>query len=440
MEPRIQFAQTADGVSIAFATMGEGPPNVVMPNLPFSHLEKAWQVPLFRHVLKRGAERLKLVWYDNRGSGLSEHNVTDYSLEAHLLDLQAVVDHLSLDRFALEGNAAAAPVAITYAARHPERVSHLVLRGAIARGGDFLGPARTEAILGLMEKDWEMYTETIARYVLGFGDEELARQLTPILRECVTQEVALATFQAVDQFDASSLLGRVRSPTLVIHNRQLPVPEVGVARDLASRIPDARLAVVEDIRSSQRTIVEFLGEESATVAEAPEAGGFRTVLFTDVEGSTALAQRLGDARARELLREHERMVREALKSHGGAEVKTMGDGVMASFSSATKALECAIAMQRAFAHHNESAQEPIQVRVGLNAGEPIAEEDDLFGTAVIVAARIASKAAGGEILAANVVRELTAGKDFLYADRGDVALRGFEDPVRLYEVSWREKE
>jgi class 3 adenylate cyclase len=116
----------------------------------------------------------------------------------------------------------------------------------------------------------------------------------------------------------------------------------------------------------------------------------------------------------------------------------MGDGFMASFSSATKALECAIAMQRAFSERNETAEEQIKVRVGLNAGEPIAEEEDLFGTAVIRAARIAALAAGGEILVANVVRELSEGKGFLCADRGDTALRGFEDPVRLFEVSWRE--
>jgi adenylate cyclase len=103
-----------------------------------------------------------------------------------------------------------------------------------------------------------------------------------------------------------------------------------------------------------------------------------------------------------------------------------------------RALECAIAMQRAFAEHNESAEEPIRVRIGLNAGEPIAEEEDLFGTAVQLAARICAHAEPGEILAPIVVRELVAGKGFLLAVRGDVALRGFEDPVRLYEVRWRE--
>ncbi len=129
---------------------------------------------------------------------------------------------------------------------------------------------------------------------------------------------------------------------------------------------------LEDTGAVETAIDEFLGEgEEKAKPLAPE--DIHTILFTDVEGSTALTQRLGDAKARELLREHERMVREELKAHGGSEVKTMGDGFMASFSSATKALECAIAMQRAFAQHNESAQEPIHIRVGLNAGEPIAE-------------------------------------------------------------------
>jgi len=194
-------------------------------------------------------------------------------------------------------------------------------------------------------------------------------------------------------------------------------------------------------------IDEFLGEgeEVAAAAEPPAAGGLCTILFTDVEGSTALTQRLGDAKAREVLREHERMTREALRAHGGTEVKTMGDGFMASFSSATRALECAIAMQQAFAEHNAgvgaqsaAGRMPLLIRIGLNAGEPIAEDEDLFGTAVNLAARIAAKAEGGEVLASDVVRQLVAGKGFLFSDRGDVVLRGFEDPVRLYEVRWRD--
>ena len=192
-------------------------------------------------------------------------------------------------------------------------------------------------------------------------------------------------------------------------------------------------------------IDEFLdeGEETAVAGKLAQPGAFRTILFTDIEGSTAMTQRLGDAKARDVLREHERIVREALKSHGGSEVKTMGDGFMASFGSAVKALECAIAIQTAFEARNASNETPIRVRIGLNAGEPIAEDDpdgrgDLFGTAVIRAARIAAMAQGGEILVANVVRELAEGKGFMFGDRGEAPLRGFDDTVRLFEVRWRE--
>jgi len=241
----------------------------------------------------------------------------------------------------------------------------------------------------------------------------------------------------------------VEVPSLVLGNRG-DAKAVRASTRLASSIPGAQLKVYDTRESGLifnqaeilSTIDEFLGVEGAP-ADAEGPGAFRTILFTDVEGSTALTERLGDAKAREVLREHERITREALKAHGGSEVKTMGDGFMTSFSSATKALECAITLQKSLTERNESADDAIKVRIGLNAGEPIAEDDpggrgDLFGTAVNMAARIAAEAEGGEILASNVVRELVAGKKFLFGDRGETELRGFEDPVHLYEVRWSE--
>jgi class 3 adenylate cyclase len=446
MEPRIQYAQTADGVSIAFWTMGEGPAFVHMPP-PFTHIQMEWQFPEMRRWYERLAEKRKLVRSDTRGFGLSQREVPEFSLDSLLLDLDAVVDRLGLERFALLGYEHAGPPAIVYAVRHPERVSHLILCHSYARASDWIRSPQIQATRALIEKDWETYTETVAHVLYGWSAGEPARRFAALIRESATAEAAQAALGALREFDVTALLSQVRAPTLVLHRRQAPYPAMDIARDLASRIPDARLALLEgtarapylgDTEAVLQAIDEFLGEgEEAPAAAEPAAGAFRTVLFTDVEGSTALTQRLGDAKAREVLRAHERIVREALKAHGGSEVKTMGDGFMASFSSATRALECAIAMQKAFAAHNESAEESIRVRVGLNAGEPIAEEEDLFGTAVILAARIAAKAEGGEIVASDVVRQLVAGKGFLFADRGDVALRGFEDPVRLYEVRWR---
>jgi class 3 adenylate cyclase len=447
MEPRIQYAQTADGVSIAFWTLGEGPALLHMP-LIFSHIQLEWQIPECRRWYERLAQKRKLIRYDYRGGGLSERNVTDFTVDALVLDVGAVVDRLGLERFALIGPQHSGPAAIAYAARHPERVSHLLLWGAYARASDWLRSPQVQAVRALMGQDWTFYTETVAHTLLGWSEGEPARRYAALIRESITPEFLQAVaIPAINEVDVTPFLPQLRSPTLVLSRRRYTL-DVDVARGLASRIPEARLALLEgesgapylgDMEAVLAAIDEFLGEgeEGAAAAELTAAGGLCTILFTDVEGSTALTQRLGDAGARDVLRAHECIVREALNAHGGSEVKTMGDGFMASFSSATRALECAIAMQRAFAAHNEGAEEPIRVRIGLNAGEPIAEAADLFGTAVNMAARIAGKAEGGGILASDVVRQLVAGKGFLFSDRGDVALRGFEDPVRLYEVRWQ---
>jgi class 3 adenylate cyclase len=187
------------------------------------------------------------------------------------------------------------------------------------------------------------------------------------------------------------------------------------------------------------TIVrDYLGgggpEPEPFLAASALASGLRTILFTDIVGHTEMMRRLGDERGREVLREHERITRDLLKQHGGAEVKTMGDGFMASFASVTKAMDCAIALQRAFAAHEG---EPLHVRVGLNAGEPIEEDGDLFGSTVIMASRIAASAGAGEILIPEPLRHLLSGKSYVYADRGETILKGFEDAVRLYEVRWQ---
>src|SRR5206468_3211761 len=183
-----------------------------------------------------------------------------------------------------------------------------------------------------------------------------------------------------------------------------------------------------------RTIEDFLRHGATRARKERPTPGFQTILFTDLVGHTAMMSRLGDAKGRAVLREHERITREVLKAHGGTEVKTMGDGFMASFGSVTRAVECAIGLQRAFA---ECEGEPLSVRVGLNAGEPIEEDGDLFGATVILASRIAARADGGEILVADTVRGLCSGKGFLFADRGEFVAKGFEERVRVYEVNWR---
>jgi adenylate cyclase len=183
-------------------------------------------------------------------------------------------------------------------------------------------------------------------------------------------------------------------------------------------------------------VAEFLdGEQRLAAVAAPHAHGLVTILFTDMEGSTTFTQRLGDAAAQEVLRAHNDIVRRAVQEHGGSIVKTAGDGFMVSFSSASRAVECAIGIQSALAQHNQERPDlPIRVRIGLNAGEPIAEDEDLFGTAVIVASRVAERAQAGQILVSDVVRQLAAGKGFTFEERGRVTLKGLSERFRLYEV------
>jgi class 3 adenylate cyclase len=463
MEPRIQYAKTSDGVNIAFCVAGEGtPPLVQMPTIPMSHLEVEWQNPAYRRWYEGLARTRQIVRYDGRGMGLSDRDPPDFSVETHVLDLEAVVDRLALERFALLGTLHGGPVAVEYAARHPNRVSHLLLWCTYARGSDYSGLPEVQTLRQLIGVNWETYTEAAADVILGRPRGDEGRWFAAYMRDSVGPEVARAILGATNEVDVSALLPEVKMPTLVLHRRQFRLGGIGLARELASTIPDARLAVLEgasvvfymdDTERAVTAIEEFLGggEEVTREAEPPKTSAFRTILFTDIEGSTAMTQRLGDAKAREVMREHERITRECLRAHGGSEVKTMGDGFMASFGSAVKALECAVALQKALDDWNRGVgagfkpapTEALHVRIGLNAGEPIAEDDpdgrgDLFGTAVIRAARIAALAQGGEILVANVVRELAEGKGFLFGDRGDVALRGFDDPVRLFEVRWRE--
>jgi class 3 adenylate cyclase/pimeloyl-ACP methyl ester carboxylesterase len=426
----------------------------------FTHLECEWENPLWRAFIDAMSRRYVLVRFDGRGMGLSDRRVSDYSLEAHVRDLEAVVDALGLERFALYGLSQGGPTSIAYAVRHPKRVSHLILYGSFARTSWLVdteeGRQQTEAMFTLVRRGWGSDVPAFRQLFTGLfmpdADIDAIRAFNELQRVSASADNVVDLMTAVLDIDVRPLLPQVTVPTVVIHRRGDTIIPFESGRELATGIPGARFLPLDGrnhfILPNEavgavmvKAIYEFLGEGEEGAAAAPEpsrqAGGLVSILFTDVEGSTALTQRLGDAKAREVLRAHERIVREALQAHGGAEVKAMGDGFMASFSSATRALECAIAMQKAFAEHSESAEEPIRVRVGLNAGEPIAEEKDLFGTAVIVAARIAARAEGGEILASDVVRQLVAGKGFLFSDRGDVALRGFEEPVRLYEVRWR---
>lgn len=440
MEPRIQFATTDDDVSLAYWELGEGMPLVLMPALPFTHLQLEWQMPAWRSFYERLLEEYRVIRYDSRGTGLSDRDQVATTFAAHLADLEAVVEHLGLERFAIFAIAHAGPVAIQYASVFPDRVSHLVLWCSYPRNQS--PPPELDWERPLLRASWRLYTETLARAAASWSTPDAARHLAEIMRESITPAAQHAVLDVFETADVSDEMREVQVPTLVMRRRNVTMVDPMASQKLAAGIPAARLAVLEG-----DSIAPFLGDMESVLATlrgflTPAVplrrqleAGLRTLLFTDLESHTEMMQRLGDLGGREVLREHERLTREALTEFGGSEVKAMGDGFLASFASAQRALECAIALQQRCARFSEQGI-PLRLRIGLNAGEPIAEDNDLFGASVIAAARIAGQAAGGEILVANVVRELVAGKGFLFADRGETVLRGFDDPVRIWQVKW----
>jgi class 3 adenylate cyclase len=447
MEQQIRFCTASDGVRIAYATIGEGPP-LVMVRGWVSHLELDWQSPEMRENYLGLADRMRIIRYDKRGTGLSDRGVTDFSLEARVRDLEAVVDAVKLERFALQAYSEGGPVAIAYAARYPGRVSELILWGSFARGSALGRPDVRDALVKLVQAEWGLGSEALTGIFMPGASSEEHAWFVDYQRQAARRNDAAEMLLANYATNVSDLLPKVKAPTLVIHargDRAIPFEQ---GRELASGIPNARLMPIESDRHApdletaaqiRQAVVEFVLHDDHGQAKAkgrsPTEAAPLTLLFTDIVSSTALTQRLGDAKAQEIVRAHNGIVRDALTAHAGSEIKHTGDGIMASFASPSHALECAVAIQRAVAAR---ADEQLAVHIGINAGEPIAEDDDLFGTSVQLARRICDQAEGGDVLVSDVVRQLVAGKGFLFADRGDVALRGFEDPVRVYELRWRD--
>jgi DNA-binding CsgD family transcriptional regulator/pimeloyl-ACP methyl ester carboxylesterase len=245
LEARIRYAKTSDGVAIAFWAAGEGLPLVHMPWSPWSHVQLEWQNPQFRRWYEALCASLTLIRYDGRSSGLSDRNSGPHEVDSYVRDLDAVVDRLQLERFALFAPFNMGPVGITYAARRAERVSGLVLWCAYAAGRDYYGKPEVQAIRALLQTDWDLYTETGAHSFLGWGEGEAAHTLAHLMRESSSPEEAKAFLETMTSADASPLLPRLQMPVLVMQRRELPLIDLDIARGLASDITDARLALFE---------------------------------------------------------------------------------------------------------------------------------------------------------------------------------------------------
>ncbi|MDP9237941.1 MAG: adenylate/guanylate cyclase domain-containing protein [Chloroflexota bacterium] len=450
-EPEIRYTTTADGVAIAYAVAGEGPPLLCARGLLTAGLDD--EIAGSTQLWPALKESHSVVLWDSRGMGLSG-NAPEAGFDDWLADMEAVAEAASADRFDLVGVRTACHLAMAYAARQPDRVNRLVLHNPSPPGSSVrrLQPAW---LFALATENWHDFVDMLALREHGWDRADVAQRFADRIRAHFTSAQFLHLMDVTESIDATRDGGDIKTPTLVIDDRVAPMYPAGrrvlvqqFARQLAAAIPGAQLAIIKPGDALAAQVVErFLsaGREAPTPfrsdalpSRGRQASASRTIIYTDIEGNTGMLQRLGDDAWRAVLRDHERITRELLRAHGGTEVKTMGDGFMASFDSATSAVECAIDLQRSFAARNDTAAEPMLVRVGLNAGEPIEEDDDLFGTAVTTASRIMGQGSGGEILVSDLVRGLVAGKGFVFADRGEFVPKGFDEGVRLWEVRWQE--
>jgi len=422
--------------------MEDGPPLVVACSVWGELNMSASYAELWRPYRELGH---RVVVYDGRGMGASDHSTAEYTIDARLKDFEAVVDHLELNEFPVYGHSPGVALAIAYAAKHPERVTKLVLVNGAASGREWYKssvPAMRVAsgLTHMFEDEWESATMAIAGAVTDYRNANTVNTLAAAFRDGMSTREYLLFQKQYSETDVTQLLPQLQTKTLLAYISDYVKGTLPFLREMASAMPNASL-VETSIKEAAGVIREFLGvdTEQADRDEGPVPGGFATILFTDMESSTALTQRLGDAAAQEVRRTHNEIVRTALGIHAGREIKHTGDGIMASFATASSALDCAIAIQQDVATHKEEHPgSPLGVYIGLNAGEPIAEDDDLFGTSVDLAARLVDHAQPGQIIASDVVRQLAAGKDFFFADLGETELRGFEDPIKLWELRWQE--
>ncbi len=258
MDPTIAFGRTSDGVTIAYTSIGDPvgasagarPTLVHLPGVPFSNFVAEWQIPVLRQTFGTLGRELRFLQFDGRGTGRSQRDVTDFSLDAMERDLDAVAAAAGLERFALLGFYNSVMVAIDYAARHPERVSHLVLFGGSARGWNAMSGQATQALLSLIERDWDTFAESAAHAWLGWPPGEEGRLAVEWFRTATTPAVARATIQTASGIDVTEAMAAVRCPVLVLHRREATVIPIEVSEELAAGFDRGELRVVEGSSAS----------------------------------------------------------------------------------------------------------------------------------------------------------------------------------------------
>jgi class 3 adenylate cyclase/pimeloyl-ACP methyl ester carboxylesterase len=436
--PETRYTRSGD-VSIAYQVVGEGPDLLWIPAFA-QHLELMWEEPYRRAWLEDLASTYRLITFDKRGTGLSDRVHGAPPLDERMDDLRAVLDAAGSQRATIFAAGDGADLALVFAASYPERAQAVIawdgsFRGSWAPDYPWAEP-RAESLRAIdeIERTWPAgLPRILAQDAPSLTDEERAA-FARVLRLSVSPGAAGAYLRMGIDTDIRGILPSVRVPTLIMHQADRPDTEAG--RHIASLIPGAQFMAVErpdripviGDRSSVLDPVRRFIEATATTPSQSERV-LATVLFTDIVGSTALAAELGDRAWHELLERHHSSVRTELARHRGVEHDTAGDGFFASFDGPARAIACSVAIQQAVMPLG------IELRAGLHTGECELLDGKVSGIAVAIGARVASRAAPGEVLVSQTVKDLVAGSNITFAERDTAELKGVPGTWRLYAVT-----
>jgi pimeloyl-ACP methyl ester carboxylesterase len=435
----VRFARSGN-VDIAYRVVGDGPVDLVYAQGAYTHLEIYWELPQFRRYCERLAEFTRLILFDKRGMGMSDRVPGATTLEERMDDIRAVMDAVGSERAAVMGESEGGPLAILFAAAHPERTVALILQGAEVR-------ERTDDDWPWGESTEEEFEASMAelpeRWGKGRGIDAIAPSVAGqewarawrgrVQLHAHTPASAEAFMRMAFEIDVRHVVPAVTAPTLIVHAAGDHVCHVENARWLARTIPGARyveLAGEEHVPwfDPDQTIAEIREFLTGTREAARPDRVLATVLFTDLVGSTEQAVELGDRRWRDLIEQHHVAVRRELGRFDGREVDTAGDGFFATFDGPARAIRCAQTIV------DDARVLGLGVRTGLHTGECEVRGDDLTGIAVHTGARVAALARSGEVLVTSTVRDLVAGSGIEFSDRGHQVLRGVPGDWRILAV------
>jgi class 3 adenylate cyclase len=440
--PVTHYASSGDA-SIAYQVAGDGPLDVLFLPGWISQIEQLWEAPALRRFLERLTGFCRLILFDSRGTGLSERILEAYTLEQEVRDALAVLDAAGSERTAIFTYAVGGLVGAMLAAEHRQRVGALIMYASLARTSwapDYdwaMTSAQREQLTARNNATWgELDNALIARLAPSMvGDPTLSAWFARTQRLAASPREARTIAKATADLDVRHLLSDIQVPTLVMHRPAEQVWDVRHSKYLAEHIPDARYVELEGIDS-----FPFLGDSDAIVEEIEEfltglrSGGelaraLLTVMFTDIVDATAHAARLGDGRWRDLLARHDEDVRDELARFGGREVKTVGDGFLATFDGPpSRALRCALAITGA------ARELGVEVRIGVHTGECELIGEDVGGMAVHIASRVSALAAPGEVLVSGTVFGTVVGGPFAFEDRGFHELKGVPNRWPLFAL------